>query len=63
MDKGSWKRIASFWSKINTPEDKAMTRETIENIFTDALSQRQKERSMQEALLLGLDEEDDDDGY
>lgn len=63
MDIEFWEKIASFWSMITTPQDKAMTRQTIDTIFTDALSQRQKERSIQEELLLGLDEEDDDDGY
>lgn len=63
MDIEFWEKIASFWSMIATPQDKAMTRQTIDTIFTDSLSQRQKERSIQEELLLGLDEEDDDDGY
>ena len=48
MDKQFWENIASCWIKIWSKEDEAETKQNIINIFNDAMSKREEEKSMAE---------------
>ncbi len=63
MDKSLWQKIASLWVSLRSPEERKNTEDTVESIFSAAINDRQRERSMLEDIMAGLDEEDDDDGY
>lgn len=63
MDKTFWEKLASFWIVLRTAEEREKTAQAIDEMFQNAVSNRQEERSMVELLLGSLDEEDDDDGY
>ena len=64
MDKSLWQKIASLWVSLRSPEERKNTEDTVESIFSAAINDRQREKSLLEDILSGLDEEeDDDDGY
>ena len=63
MDKSLWQKIASLWVSLRSPEERKNTEYTVESIFSAAIHDRQRERSLLEDIMAGLDEEDDDDGY
>ena len=63
MDSIFWEKIASFWVSIRSADDYERTGIAVNNIVANARNQRQKALSLAEELLLGLDMEDDEDGY
>ena len=63
MEKSLWQKIASLWVSLRSPEERKNTEDTVESIFSAAINDRQREKSLLEDILSGLDEEDDDDGY
>ena len=63
MDKSLWQKIASLWVSLRSPGERKNTEDTVGSIFSAAIKDRHRERSMLEDIMAGLDEEDDDDGY
>jgi hypothetical protein len=63
MDKSLWQKIASLWVSLRSPEERKNTENTVGSIFSAAINDRHREKSLLEDIMSGLDEEDDDDGY